>query len=151
MRLEDFDQAEFTDVVQRMDLGRLVPKVSGQRQPAEPARPSERYKVFADEFSIPLEEFDYLAKRELWEGYVKVLITRVLLKIKAAAKRRKTRVKFFRFRSAPDSHNRRALIFDADGVFVVLAVMRCAHQTHQDRITPVVEFTFEAQVGEFDN
>lgn len=132
-------------------MERFVPKVREARLPAEPARPSERSKLFVSEFSIPLDEFDQIGRRELWEGYVKVLIRRVLLMVKNVSRNRKTRIKFFRFKTPPSSLNRKVLVYDRDGVFAVLVARRCAHQTHRDRVSKVAEFSFQIEISEFDN
>jgi hypothetical protein len=85
-----------------------------------------------------------MTKAELWENYVKVVIRRTLLKIKNLARKRKTRIKFFRFDTPATTGNRRILTYEANGVFFGLMLQRCTHQT-----TDVVEVTFQVKVGEF--
>lgn len=150
MRLDDITQRGFETVVDKMGLAKLIPRVNYTLPPAERQRKSERSKTISDSFSIPADEFDYIAKRELWDGYVEVLIVRTLLKIKAAAKKRRTRIKFFRFNTPTTTPNRRVLVFEKDGIFAVLVAHRLVYPTHKERGSEVVEFTFRVVVGEFD-
>ena len=151
MTLDDITQSDFEQLVATLALDKLVPAVSGGLPPAEKQRKSETAHAVTDSFSIPWAEFDYIAKRELWDGYVKVLVTRAILRVKAHARQRTTRLKFFRFKHDPSTAKQRILVFDADGVFATLAIRCCAHQTHKEKTTPVAEFTFRIEFGEFDN
>jgi hypothetical protein len=147
MRLDDIEQAGFEDVVDKAGLGQFIAKVHGRAPDVEKRRPSEVSRIVRDEFSIPWEEFVFIRTSELWEGYVKVLLQRVLLRVKAAAK---GRVKFFRFPAPASSLNQWVEVYDRGGVYAVLVSRHCAHQTHRDRVTEVAEFSFEVEVGDFD-
>ena len=76
-----------------------------------------------------------------------------ILKIKQLAEEARTRVKFFRFGLPDDSHNVKSLVYDADGVFVVVTFRHCMHRYHPANPeigAEVVEVIFRAEIGKFD-
>lgn len=151
MILDDLTQTEFETVVSRMGLEKLVPAVNHVRPAATTPLKSERAIPYMDQFSLPWGEYSTMTKNDLWGQYVKDFLVVLLLRVKNTARESRTRLKFFRFNHPANSHNVRSLVFDAGGVFAVLMVRHCSHQTHKDRGTEVAEFTFRVEVGKFDN
>ena len=150
MRLEALNQKTFEAGVAKMGMEQLVPKVDHLRPKADRPLREETPIPFMDGFSLHWDEFQRLDPDFLWDKFLRGLIEYQLLKIKALAEEEQTRVKFFRFNHPPTSHNVQSLVFDSDGVFAVLTVRHCVHQTHKDKGTEVAEFTFRVEIGKFD-